>query len=114
MQVLVVDDEIAIVDLLVDILSDEGYSVAKAHDGQSALMMLRAGLRPHIVVSDIMMSHLDGLGLYHAIRSEFREMPIGVLLISAGKKVNLDDPQAAFLSKPFGVGDLLDALERLA
>jgi hypothetical protein len=37
-----------------------------------------------------------------------------VLLMSAGKQVNLDDAQAAFMSKPFSIIDLLDAIERLA
>ena len=114
MQVLVVDDEIAIVDLLADMLSDEGYDVARAHDGRSALMLLRSGLRPHVVITDLMMPNLDGVGLYRAIRNEFSHERIGVLLMSAGKQINLDDAQAAFMSKPFSIIDLLDAIERLA
>jgi CheY-like chemotaxis protein len=114
MQVLVVDDEIAIVDLLADMLSDEGYQVAKAHDGRTALALLRAGMRPQIVITDLMMPNLDGIGLYHAIRSEFPRDRIGVLLMSAGKKARIDDPHALFLPKPFSVVDLLDAIERLA
>ena len=114
MQVLVVDDEIAIVDLLADMLQDEGYEVARAHDGRSALAMLRAGLRPHVVITDLMMPNLDGMGLYRAIRSEFAEFRIGVVLMSAGKKIALDDHRATFIPKPFSVIDLLDAIERLA
>ena len=114
MQVLVVDDEIAIVDLLADMLGDEGYDVARAHDGRSALGLLRSGLRPHVVITDLMMPNLDGLGLYRAIRNEFAHERIGVLLMSAGKQINLDDSQAAFMSKPFSIIDLLDAIERLA
>ena len=113
MQVLVVDDEIAIVNLLAEVLSDEGYQVHKAHDGRSALAMLRAGMRPRIIVTDLMMPNLDGLGLYHAVRSEFPDAEIGIVLVSAGKKVQVDDPQAIFVSKPFGVIDIIDAVERL-
>ncbi len=113
MQVLVVDDEIAIVNLLAEVLGDEGYQVQKAHDGRSALAMLRAGMRPHIVVTDVMMPNLDGLGLYHAIRTEFPDAQIGIVLVSAGKKVRLDDPLALFVAKPFGVIDIIDAVERL-
>lgn len=112
MQVLVVDDEIAIVDLVADMLSDEGHDVAKAHDGRSALALLRAGLRPQVVITDMMMPNLDGLGLYHAIRNEIDQYT-GVLLMSAGKKFEISDPRAAFLPKPFGLDDLLDALEML-
>lgn len=113
MQVLVVDDEIAIVNLLAEVLSDEGYQVQKAHDGRSALAILRSGVRPRIIVTDVMMPNLDGLGLYHAIRSEFPDAQIGMVLVSAGKKVQLDDPQAIFVGKPFGVMDIIDAVERL-
>lgn len=114
MQILVVDDEIAIVDLLADMLSDEGYEVAKAHDGRSALAMLRAGLRPQVIITDLMMPNLDGIGLYHAVRNEFPQQRIGIVLMSAGKRARIDDPAAIFLPKPFSVVDLLDAIERLA
>jgi len=114
MQVLIVDDEIAIVELLADLLSFEGYEVTRAHNGKVALGMLRAGLRPEVVVTDVMMAELDGLGLYHAIRSELSDEPIGVLLMSAGKEIHIDDPHAAFIAKPFSIPDLLDAIERLA
>ncbi len=113
MQVLVVDDEIAIVNLLAEVLTDEGYQVEKAHDGRSALAMLRAGLRPRVIVTDVMMPNLDGIGLYHAIRNEFKDNNIGMVLVSAGKKVNLNDRHAIFVSKPFGVMDIIDAVERL-
>jgi CheY-like chemotaxis protein len=114
MYVLVVDDEIAIVDLLADMLGEEGYEVAKAHDGRTALAMLRAGIRPQIVITDLMMPNLDGMGLYHAIRSEFPNQRIGVILMSAGRKAQISDPLATFLPKPFNVIDLLDAIEHLA
>lgn len=113
MQVLVVDDEIAIVNLLAEVLSDEGHTVEKAHDGTSALALLRAGLRPQVIVTDVMMPNLDGIGLYTAIRNEFADQQIGMVLVSAGKQIRLNDPLAVFVSKPFGVVDIIDAVERL-
>lgn len=114
MRVLVVDDEIAITDLLADVLSDEGYEVAKAHDGRTALAMLRDGLRPQVIITDLMMPNLDGIALYHAIRDEFPDDPIGVILMSAGKQTRVQDSRVVFLPKPFSIMDLLDAIERLA
>jgi CheY-like chemotaxis protein len=115
MKVLVVDDEIAIVELITDVLSDEGYEVVSAHDGRSALKLLRSGNHPEVVITDLMMPNLDGMGLYHAIRSEFPDQPIGVLLMSAGRRqIELDDSHAAFMPKPFSVEDMLVAIERLA
>ncbi len=115
MQVLIVDDEIAIIQLLTDILGDEGYDVMCAHDGKHALSLLRSGKHPEIVIADLMMPNLDGVGLYHAIRSEFGVDRIGVLLMSAGgRRVELSDPHATFMPKPFSIDDLLAAIERLA
>lgn len=112
MQVLVVDDEIAIVDLVADMLVDEGHSVTTAHDGRSALALLRGGLRPSVVVTDVMMPNLDGWGLYQAIRKEV-DAQIGVIIMSAGKRVQLNDQRALFVPKPFSIMDLLTALEQL-
>jgi DNA-binding response OmpR family regulator len=115
MQILVVDDEIAIVELLTDILSDEGYDVVTAHDGKSALSLLREGLRPAIVITDLMMPNLDGMGLYRALRSELGHQGIGVVLVSAGSnKVDLTDSRAVFVAKPFSIDQLLTTIERLA
>jgi DNA-binding response OmpR family regulator len=115
MQILVVDDEIAIVELLTDILGDEGYDVVTAHDGKHALALLRAGLHPSVVITDLMMPNLDGMGLYRALRSELDAQEIGVVLVSAGRnKVDLDDAHAAFVPKPFNIDQLLATIERLA
>ena len=113
MQILVVDDEIAIVNLLAEVLTDEGYEVEKAHDGRSALALLRAGLRPQVIVTDVMMPNLDGIGLYNAVRDEFQTLRIGMVLVSAGKRIVPSDPLALFVPKPFGVMDIIDAVERL-
>lgn len=115
MQILVVDDELAIVELLTDILGDEGYDVVTAHDGKSALGLLRAGLHPTIVITDLMMPNLDGMGLYRALRSELGAQQIGVVLVSAGSNnVTLNDPRAVFVPKPFSIDHLLATIERLA
>ena len=115
MQILVVDDEIAIVELLTDILGDEGYDVVTAHDGKSALVLLRAGFRPSVVITDLMMLNLDGMGLYRALRSELDAQQIGVVLVSAGSNnVTLNDARASFVPKPFNIDQLLTTIERLA
>lgn len=115
MLVLVVDDEVAIVELLAELLNDEGYQVQTAYDGRSALSLLRAGLKPRVLISDIMMPGLDGWALYDAVRNELSADNIGVILMSAGRgrPANLSDPRATFVTKPFSVFDMLDAIERV-
>lgn len=113
MLVLVVDDEVAIVELLAELLSDEGYQVQTAYDGRSALSMLRTGLKPGVVITDVMMPGLDGWGLYRALRTELPLTDTGVILMSAGRSrpSDLADPHATFVTKPFSVYDMLNAIE---
>lgn len=112
MQVLVVDDEIAIVDLVADVLIEEGYTVTTAYDGLGARQLLRGGLRPDVIITDVMMPGLDGWELYKVIRHELGQQ-IGVIVMSAGKQIDLTDPRTRFMPKPFGVADLLDRLDDL-
>ncbi len=115
MLVLIVDDEVAIVDLLAELLTDEGYHVQTAYDGRSALSLLRNGLRPTVIISDIMMPGLDGWALYQAVRGDMGLHNLGIILMSAGRArpVELSDNRAAFINKPFSVYDILDALAHI-
>lgn len=112
MLILIVDDEVAIVELLAELLTDEGYEVQTAYDGRSALSLLHNGLQPSVVITDIMMPGLDGWAFYRALRevSAFRET--GVVLMSAGRArpTELPDQQVTFIAKPFNVFDMLDAI----
>ena len=115
MLVLIVDDEVAIVELLAELLSDEGYEVQTAYDGRSALSLLRSGLQPTVMITDIMMPGLDGWALYRAVREELPYRNCGVVLMSAGRgqPTGLSDPRATFINKPFSVYEILDAIERV-
>ncbi len=105
--VLVVDDERYIVDLLTDLLQDEGYQVLRASDGQAALEILSQQL-PDLVVADVMMPRIDGMRLLAIIRERNRNLP--VILMSAAVTPQSDD--VTFLRKPFDIDVLLDMIER--
>ncbi len=115
MVVLVVDDEATIVQLLSDILSDEGLEVETAADGRMALKKLRGGLRPALMISDVMMPGLDGWGLYRALRFELKLASIGMIMMSAGRNhpEHFHDPATRFIAKPFEVADILEAIKEL-
>ena len=115
MLVLVVDDEVAIVELLAELLTDEGYQVQSAFDGRAALALLRSGLEPAVVITDIMMPGIDGWALYDTVRRDLGMEQVGVVLMSAGRArpADLDDPRATFLTKPFTLFQMLDAIERV-
>ena len=64
--ILVVDDEEGIRESVREVLSDEGYRVLEASDGTRVLDMIRAE-RPRLVLLDIWMPQVDGIGLLKEI-----------------------------------------------
>ena len=68
--VMVVDDDDEIREALSDVLTDEGYEVVGARDGQQALQFLREGRRPHAILLDLWMPVMDGWQLRHELLSD--------------------------------------------
>ena len=111
--ILVVEDEPSIADLVVLALRSAGYAVAVAGDGRAALGRL-AEARYDLVLSDVMMPHLNGWGLAAALRADPALRDIPLILMSAVH--TLPDGLAhhvAFLPKPFDLGRLLATVERV-
>ena len=110
---LVVEDEPSIAALLALVLGEEGYRVAVAGDGRAALRRLAEG-GYDLVLSDIMMPRLDGLGLARAMGADPALRAIPLILMSA---VHLPRDgvarYAAFLAKPFDLDALLATVARL-
>jgi DNA-binding response OmpR family regulator len=93
---------------------DQHYDVEEAENGRAALAALERAV-PDIVVSDVMMPHVDGLELCRRIRADARWRALPVILLSAkaavdhrieGLKAGADD----YLAKPFSVPELLERL----
>jgi len=77
-KILVVDDERSIRDMLSIYLSREGFDVQCAPDGQAALERCQAQ-EFDIVIADIKMPKLDGIGLLHCVR-EFAPQTIFIMI----------------------------------
>jgi two-component system OmpR family response regulator len=73
-KVMIVDDEKDIVDFVRAYLHKEGYPTIEAYDGESALRLWREH-RPDLIVLDVLMPKLDGLGFCREVRKE-SEVPI--------------------------------------
>jgi len=78
---LVVDNDRLCVELLGDILSQEGYQVRKAFDGMEAMEALQGDL-PDIVFLDLVMPKIDGDRVFHYIRSHPRTCGIRIVIVS--------------------------------
>ena len=114
MEILVVDDELAIRKGLVALLEESGYSVRTARDGIAALGAVRAS-RPDLVLLDVMMPLMDGFAVCERIRQHDRDLPIVFLTAKdadedqvRGLEVGADD----FVSKGVDNAVLLARIRR--
>jgi CheY-like chemotaxis protein len=116
-RILVVEDEDAIGQVMVDVLADEGYEVRRARNGREALAMLHAWL-PRLILLDLMMPVMDGW----AFRAEQRRLSGGaaavpVIVLSGAREARARAAELGAveaLSKPFNLGDVIAAVERWA
>jgi two-component system KDP operon response regulator KdpE len=107
-RVLVVDDESAIRRFLRASLSAHGYEVFEANCGQAALSSVLAD-RPDLILLDLGLPDLDGVEVTRLLR-EWTSLPIIIVSVrgqEADKVAALDAGADDFLTKPFGVGELL-------
>jgi two-component system KDP operon response regulator KdpE len=108
-RVLVVDDEPAIRRFLRTSLRAEGYDVVEAETGEAALAEIRRRV-PDVVVLDLGLPGLDGLEVIRRVREPGSVVPIIVLTSrtdEAGKVEALDLGADDYVTKPFGIDELL-------
>ena len=108
LRILVVDDEPPIRKLLRMGLTAHGYQVLDAPNGKAALEML--GEKPNLVILDLGLPDTDGLELLRKIRHRQESLPIVVLSSrgdEAGKVAALDLGADDYVTKPFGMDELL-------
>jgi two-component system, cell cycle sensor histidine kinase and response regulator CckA len=104
--ILVVDDEPLMLTMADAILSDYGYKVLTASNGQKALQILeQPGTTVNLVITDLVMPGMGGRELMERIRQHGFTMPT---LATSGYVLTEDkQTQAAYLQKPFTSNDLL-------
>ena len=107
-RILVVDDEPAIRRFLKTALANSGVSLHLADSGKTGLAAATA-VRPDIVLLDLGLPDMDGVEVIEGIR-QWSEVPIIVLSVrdrETDKIRALDSGADDYLTKPFGVGELL-------
>ncbi len=113
--VLVVDDEAVLAEMVSMALRYEGWNIATAGDGSSAIAAARAQ-RPDVVVLDVMLPDMSGLDVLHKLREESPQLP--VLLLTA--KDSVEDRIAGltaggddYVTKPFSIEEVVLRLRAL-
>lgn len=116
--ILTIDDSRTIRDLLKQTLSEAGYTVIQAVDGQDGLEMLDRAA-PQVIVTDINMPRMDGFSFIENVRRDqrWRGVPILVLTTESdtAKKARAREAGATgWIVKPFNPTKLVDAVRRVA
>lgn len=108
LRILVVDDEVEIRRFLRASLGIHGNTVFEASNGQDALRMA-INNRPDLVILDLGLPDLDGVEITRRLR-EWTRMPIIILSVRNQEQIKIEALDAGaddYLTKPFGVGELL-------
>jgi CheY-like chemotaxis protein len=108
-KLLIVDDEVAILEALTDILAVEGYEVATAANGAEGLKRA-SDERPDLILLDLMMPVMDGQEMLRRLKEDPTLRGIPVVVMSAGRVTKAELQGSRFLAKPFELDDLLDTV----
>ena len=115
MKVLVADDDRAIRQSLTTALELNGYQVTACKDGVEALAAFRSD-RPDVLVLDVMMPGVDGLGVCRVLRAEGDRTPILMLTArveTADRVAGLDAGADDYVPKPYDIDEVLARLRAL-
>ena len=116
--VLIVDDSSSMRQMVRFTLEEEGYTVEEAVDGQDAAGKI-SGVAPELVITDINMPNMDGIGLIKEIRanSQFKFVPI-IVLTTESEQAKQDEGKSAgataWLVKPFTPEKLIETVKKVA
>jgi CheY-like chemotaxis protein len=114
--ILVIDDDEFFREMLVQMLNNEGHQVTAAEDGVKGLALLQH-IRPDVILTDILMPHMDGVEFIMALSRQSNATPL--IAMSGGRRsitpaFNLESAKLLgaklTLTKPFTHIALRDAV----
>lgn len=113
--VLVVDDDQDVRETIIDVLAHAGYEALGAGNGRAALDLLRAGMRPALVLLDLMMPVMTGAEFRDEQLADPTLAAIPVVVFSADARVEEKSANLspnAILTKPIQLRALLEVVQR--
>ncbi len=110
-QILIADDDPAILRLVKAIVEKEGFTAITARDGRDAYKLLNSGEPFVAAIFDVVMPYIQGTELVRHMQSEKRLMKIPVIMMTAEQNPRLSSDSfsagaVAFLPKPFTTSQL--------
>jgi len=115
-KIFLVDDSATMLMSLSKTLKISGFDVETASDGSAALERLQSGFKPDLIITDINMPRLDGLGLIQEARKLLRFTPI-LALTTESQQGKRDEAKrhgaTGWLVKPVGGNELLQVIRQV-
>src|SRR5690554_824168 len=114
-KILIVDDEVAICNMLSIALENADYTVQSVHDGRQVLAAL-SDMQPDLLLLDWMLPGISGLEVARQIKqsAEFSELPIIMLTARTeedSKVTGLESGADDYVTKPFSIRELLSRIK---
>lgn len=115
--ILVVEDDPAVAGSLEDILSDQGYRVLRALDGETGLYLAQHEL-PSLVLLDIGIAKIDGLEVCRRLKQEDPTKLIPIFILTGADEISQAQEAIAsgaqsYITKPFDIMALLKKIREL-
>jgi len=115
--VLIVEDEPAILTSLEFILHHAGWKTACVTDGEAAMQYIQFSL-PKAVVLDLMLPKKNGFEVLKALRADHRTRDLPILILTAkgqqqDKLTAMELGASGFITKPYANSDVVDAVNQL-
>jgi DNA-binding NtrC family response regulator len=114
-RIVVVEDDLALLDLLVEVVREAGYEAHPFPSAEAALRALEAGLALDLVVTDLMLPGRQGSELLAEVRASRPEVNVIVVTAFGSIESAIELVRAGafdYLTKPIGTEELLHAIER--
>ncbi|GAA4423989.1 response regulator [Acidovorax lacteus] len=114
--IFLIDDSSTMLMSLKSTLEISGFKVEVANDGQAALERVQQGLKPDLIITDINMPRLDGIGFITEARKLLRFTPI-LTLTTESQQAKRDEAKrlgaTGWLVKPVGGNDLVQVIRQV-
>jgi CheY-like chemotaxis protein len=114
-RILLVEDDEPIRESMTELLSDEGYDVRCATNGEEAMSMLSKDDLPCLILLDLMMPKMDGFQFRKLQLSDGRLRSIPVVIMSAYGDINKNKRKLrvqAYLKKPVDIEEVLEIVHQ--
>jgi DNA-binding response OmpR family regulator len=117
-RILAIDDDPVVRRLLVRLLTNQGYQVRTAADGEAGLAAMEGEESPAVVICDLCLPGISGIEVVHRIREDGRWKDLPILMLTGdgaeeSRGAALGSGADLFLTKPFSSYEVLEAIHRL-